>query len=470
MIPAGWPRALLVTAVAVIAAGAALPTGGAGAGGQLATRLAAFGALALAALVHVGRPPLERLALPLAAVLGLASLALLQSLVWPLAVVRAVSSEHAALSVSARSLLGDDATGAALSLAPELSRAAALAAAAVAAVLFAAFVGGAERRHRRWLALALVAGGLFQVVFGARAWLAGTAARMHGTFVNPNHLAYGLEIALAVAFAWAAWGLRAGRHAGLERRLGLVAPPVAAWLLLAGGLGATGSRAGLAAAAVGVLLQSLLLPRALGGAGRGLALKTVAAAALAGFAFLVVRGADRLGETTLYEVAWGDRAIVWSESLALWLRFPLTGSGLGTFGEAFPLVQPAAMTELYWRRAHNDPVELLVTGGLVGVALGLFLTFGAARALGRTLARGERSEDRLAGLAALGACASVATHELLDFGLTLPGIALPLAALVGAAAAARLRPGSRTAAPTPVASSGEGRGRSSDGGVLPGGG
>ncbi len=142
-------------------------------------------------------------------------------------------------------------------------------------------------------------------------------------------------------------------------------------------------------------------------------------------------------------MAWGDRAIVWRCALDLWLRFPWTGSGLGTFGEAFALVQPAAMTELYWRRAHNDPIELLATGGVAGAALGAMLALAAVRALRPVLVAGERSEDRAAALAALGAAVAVGLHELLDFGLTLPGIAWPLAALVGAAAAAPVRTRSR---------------------------
>jgi len=51
--------------------------------------------------------------------------------------------------------------------------------------------------------------------------------------------------------------------------------------------------------------------------------------------------------------------------------------------------------------------------------------------LAAVLSGGRRSEDRAVALAALGAVASVTLHESLDFGLTLPGNALTLAALLG---------------------------------------
>ncbi len=268
-----------------------------------------------------------------------------------------------------------------------------------------------------------------------------------------------------MAFAWAAWAVHRQRSApSLERRLGLIAPPFAACLLLTAGLLATGSRAGLAAAGTGLLLQCLLLPRALRGPRRRLAFQALVVVALAVLALVAFHGVGRLAETTLYEVAWGDRALVWRQSIRLWLRFPLTGSGLGTFGEAFPLVQPAETTELYWRRAHCDPLELLITGGVVGAALGIALALGVGRSLARVLRRGVRTEDRLAALAAAGAVAAVAVHELADFGLTLPGIALPVVAVIGAAAAARLTPGSRSAEPGRAGSAGarEGRARADE--------
>jgi hypothetical protein len=58
---------------------------------------------------------------------------------------------------------------------------------------------------------------------------------------------------------------------------------------------------------------------------------------------------------------------------------------------------------------------------------------------------GERSEDRGAALAALGALAAVAVHSCFDFGLSMPANSVTLAIIVGAALVAR-----RTAAAEPT--------------------
>jgi hypothetical protein len=65
--------------------------------------------------------------------------------------------------------------------------------------------------------------------------------------------------------------------------------------------------------------------------------------------------------------------------------------------------------------------------------------------LARTLQKGERSEDRAAGLAALGALAGGALHSCFDFGLTVPANAVTFAIVCGAAAGVRER-GRRKAA------------------------
>ena len=114
----------------------------------------------------------------------------------------------------------------------------------------------------------------------------------------------------------------------------------------------------------------------------------------------------------------------------------MLGTGVGTFQDAFPMVQPAGLAGT-WSHLHSDWLELLITTGVVGTALvGVGVTALAVR-LSRVLRRGHRSEDRAAALAALGAIAALAIHETLDFGLTIPANAFTLAILCGAAAGAR---------------------------------
>jgi O-antigen ligase len=296
----------------------------------------------------------------------------------------------------------------------------------------------------------MIAGAVFQVFFGARAAKAGerslwgvevpiTSARLRGTFFNPNHLALYLEIGLALCFAWGWWSARRARsQMTLDRRVLALAPPALFWLTLFAGLAFTASRGGLVAVLIGIVVQGALLATAQRRwAPAVLGVAAAAAGIAAALALGLQSGPARMLATLPFDVSFGARRQAWSATLALWRLMPLIGSGLGTFRDAFPMVQPAGLEGTWWH-AHSGPLELLATTGLVGP---LLLALGLVALVARLLAvlrRGRRSEDRAAGLAALGALASVGVHECFDFGLTMPANALTLAVLVGAAASARL--------------------------------
>lgn len=439
-----WAEALLVVAVCAALAAAVI------------------GAESLA----VFRPA----ALPAAALAAIALLGLLQSLPWPRAVLDTVSPAHVRLAEGAAAALDPDVAEPSgpvfASLAPESSRRSAVFFAAMAAALAAAAAVGRWRVGRRVLGTALVGAALLQVLFGAPRWLAGSnllwgievgsGGRLRGSFVNPNHFAGFLEIALAVTFAWTWWGWRrAAREGSPERRVSLAAPPVLVWLTLFVALAFTGSRAGLIAGIAGAAAQGLLLGLSRGRSRRGARRRWLgwlpwaaagAAAAAVGLGLVAMvgfeQGLGRIASTSPADLRWDVRGDVYSATLDVWKRFPWTGSGVGTFAQAFPLEQrgqPEAVG-LFWRHAHNDWLELLATTGLVGAALFLAGLGAVALRLVRGLRNGLRSEDRAAALAALGALAALAVHEVADFGLTMPANALALAVVVGAAAGAARQP------------------------------
>lgn len=408
-------------------------------------------ALAAFAMPAVDRiTALRPVAVPAAALAGVALYGLVQSLPWPAGLVAALSPEHARLAARASALAGE-AVPARFTLAASATRAAALAWGAAAAALLAAAAAGRERPRRRALAAAVLAGALFQVLFGARGWFArsreiwgvevtSNPARLRGTFVNPNHLALYLGMGLAIAFAWGWWAaLHARDEARPERRVALVAPPVLLWLTLFAGLAFTGSRAGLLAAVAAVAVQGVLLGVT---SGRPRSALLGLAAALLGLGVVAAlgfrEGLGRIVATSAYDVSGVARLDAYRAALRLWGLFPVTGAGLGTFRDAFPLMQPASLEGTWWH-VHSDLLEVPVTTGLVG--LGLVAAGGGwlARRLLAVLRRGRRSEDRAAALAVLGMLAGVAVHEAFDFGLTMPGNAFTLAVLAGAAAAAKTR-------------------------------
>ncbi len=443
-----YSAGLLTGCLALLLLGAPLPFGGVTPWATAILQGMGFAARGLAAWV-VERPrDLRPAALPAAALAAIALLGFLQALPWPAGLVDLLSPGHAEAWRRAAELSGTPAADH-LSFAPAASRAAALTWAAAAGALLAGAVAGRRRTRRRWLLAALLAGALFQIFFGARQWFARADTlwgveiplipRLHGTFVNSNHLALYLEMALPAAFAWSWWASRqARRETHVERKLLLLAPPALVWLTLFVGLAFTGSRGGLLGAVIGVSVQALTAAAvrrrwwtALLGLGAIAAgVSVVAAIDLRG-------GLGRVLSTSLDDVSWGFRLTEYGAVLDLWRRFPVLGSGLATFRDAFPQVQPEKLQGTWWH-AHSDLLELLATTGAVGIVLLAIGLWPVPRRLLRVIAGRGRSENRAAALALLGALASVLVHEAVDFGLTMPANALTLAVLVGAGLAVPL--------------------------------
>jgi len=381
---------------------------------------------------------------PAGALVVIALLGLAQASSWSVSTARMISSEHVRLA-EASPFTGPEISEVSLSLAPSMTRSMSLTWFAAAACLLIGAAVGASAQRRRWLLYALSASALFQVVYGVRHWMSGSSsiwgietargfARLRGTFVNADHLALYLELALAVMLAWAWWAARQARRArNLEGRIVVLAPPVLLWLTFFAALAFTGSRAGLIAAVIGAGVQGLLVAfrqRRWQVATAGILAPLIGIALVA--AVGLQAGFGRWLGTSSNELTWNGRLAAYGASLDLWKKFPITGTGLASFREAFPMVQPADLGSSWWH-AHNDFIEMLVTTGVVGSLVLLIGLVALVTGLVRVVRSAERTEDAAAGLAALGACAAIAAHSMLDFGLTMPANSVSLAVLCGLA-------------------------------------
>jgi len=87
-----------------------------------------------------------------------------------------------------------------------------------------------------------------------------------------------------------------------------------------------------------------------------------------GWDALVSRFGEVLSQDT---INLNGRMIFWNDSLNIIRDFPLFGSGFGTFGSIYPAFRTFPGDSIV-DHAHNDYVELAVTGGVIGIALVLW--------------------------------------------------------------------------------------------------
>jgi O-antigen ligase len=319
-------------------------------------------------------------------------------------------------------------------------------------VLWARRARGPHRTGRR-LAAVILTVALAQGVFGAvqqaltpgRIYGATTAllTMPFGSYVNHNHFA-GLAAMATLLAAGLAWGhaRRAGEPTPVSIGLGGLA------LALAATLFASRSRGGLLALGAG--LAALLALRALEAGWReqraglpGLAWGAgVMLATGLGAAFLLVPGETRahlLGTFTgagAADTSSQYRLDTAAATLRLFASRPLVGSGFGAYADA---VTPhkRAHGEVRTTHAESDLLEAAAEGGLVGLALLVWLLASAWRGLRERLRHGHDALHNGLVAGAASALCALAVHSLFDFNLRLPANALVASSLLGLVAAGR---------------------------------
>jgi O-antigen ligase len=123
--------------------------------------------------------------------------------------------------------------------------------------------------------------------------------------------------------------------------------------------------------------------------------------------------------------------------------FPVFGSGFGTFGEAYlpyRTFEMAGYMKAY--HAHNDPLQLLVEGGLLGLAIVLTACGALFLSSWRGLQKRRDREVIYLGYGGLAGLTAFIFHSLTTFNFRIPANMLAfalLAALTLAAVGSRLR-------------------------------
>lgn len=259
--------------------------------------------------------------------------------------------------------------------------------------------------------------------------------RASGPFVNPDHFADFLVMALPLAVVGAIFPLfsrRRGQRRDLRMECAIAAFAIGAGVVL------SLSRAGWAAAAIGVTAAvwiglrrvpdraPLLLRR-----NRQRALPLAIAALGAGLALMLflIGPAARNDASARFDLAAGVtgefafKRMAWRDTIGLIRNFPLFGVGMGCWPELFPHFRQPPWIEFFYREPENDYIQLLAETGVIGMALALWFAAAVALRVRSALPDiGNRHWPLLAGLG--GGIAAVMVHEIFDFSLHTPANAV----------------------------------------------
>jgi O-antigen ligase len=247
----------------------------------------------------------------------------------------------------------------------------------------------------------------------------------YGQFVNQNHFAFLMEMGLGLTL-----GLILGGGVRRERALIYFALLLPIWTALVLSNSRGGLLAMLAQVIAAVLLFPVVVPPASSNRSDLKALRVVRLLPvrlfLLGLLLLgVIGGTLWIGGERLVskfepgsaerDPAAVSRKEIWRATWEMSKAHPIAGVGMGGYWVAIPGYHNASGT-LVPQEAHNDYLELLASGGIIGTAIGIWF---CAVLLKRTWTS-FRSPSRFRRAASFGAALAivgVGVHSLFDFGL-----------------------------------------------------
>ncbi|HKN84509.1 MAG TPA: O-antigen ligase family protein [Pyrinomonadaceae bacterium] len=239
----------------------------------------------------------------------------------------------------------------------------------------------------------------------------------YGQFINKNHFAYLMEMAFGLGL-----GIIITGDIAKDRLMIYVALLLPIWTALV----LANSRGGVLAMLAEIILATLLLLSVRADVPRSRSLR----AALLSILIIGVLvgtlwvGGDRLAgnlAATTTELSTestregASRNEIWRASAKMFAAHPILGAGLGGYWIGITAYHEASgvMTP---QEAHNDYLELLSSGGLIGLAIGVWFGVMVIREARKNLFL-ETGFLHAARVGAVLGIAGVAAHSLVDFGL-----------------------------------------------------
>lgn len=228
-------------------------------------------------------------------------------------------------------------------------------------------------------------------------------------FINKNHFAYLVEMAFGLGIGLVIFQTSKQRVFYLALLV-----PISLGLLV------SNSRGAIVAMLAQVVVAALLLMKRS-------ALRIAFATVVIAGVFLAAGFSD-LTLTTAGANEGASRYDIWRATLKLFAAHPLFGIGLGAYWIGITAHHEASGV-LVPQEAHNDYLELLASGGVIGFALGVWFVVSVVRLVRKNL-WSSAGFVRAARAGALLGITGVAVHSLLDFGLHLMSNAVVFLTLI----------------------------------------
>lgn len=298
------------------------------------------------------------------------------------------------------------------------------------AIFFVTHQAVRSRKERRVLVYVIISTGLFLAFFGMLKrydmnflglWeysdhLRPTSISLNGPYVNRNHMAGFLEMVIPVML-----GLFLTREHSNEKLLGMIC--LTLFFIVAQAM--TLSRGGWSATlgALAFMMLALLLQKEF--KQKRLLVSIVVSVLIVGLIILastpVVQRITTLTQQSALDTL-GGRDRMWEGTLSLIKDHLYTGTGPGTFTEAYPAYQEpgASYLAVY---AHNDYLQFLADCGIPALFVMAWLLFLFFRAGFKKLQSRSRQTRGLT-LGAMGAVVAILIHSFSDFNLHIPANAV----------------------------------------------
>jgi O-antigen ligase len=251
---------------------------------------------------------------------------------------------------------------------------------------------------------------------------------IYGPYVNHNHYAGLMEMLVPIPLVFAF-----SRYArGKER---WAAASAAAFM------GATiflsGSRGGMIAFAVQVVIFLCFLFRERSGGRAAFVMTTFLLVALVSIAWIggsdVTARLSTINTSKHSELSNDIRFKINRDSLDMFGQRPILGWGLGTFETVYPQFR-SFYTDLLVDKAHNDYLQLLAETGVVGFAIMIWFLVAGFRAVWPKIRQWPSNVNGSVALVAVVGISGILVHSLVDFNLEIPANALLFYVLCAVAA------------------------------------